>query len=173
MQKNFDRRIVVIDVEMFARLLEYANIGEFEAGQVTGSSLTEIKRHVNKQNTFLGKARTRTSIEEGKERKELSKLLKRKARYISTRKTVKFWYVGDNRLVPATIANNDQRKGVFHNWGNHRVSIFVNIYYPKNHPKSVAAQISVTDLLSEDSDGEYIAYLMNHEGYIKEDQHDH
>ncbi|AXG67425.1 hypothetical protein JA33_051 [Dickeya phage vB_DsoM_JA33] len=166
MEKNSDKRIVVMDIEMFARLMEYANIGEFEAGQITGSTLAEIKRHVNKQNTFLGEARTRTALEEGKERKKISEQLKRKARYISLRKTVKFYYAEGQRLIPVTLGNNSQWKKNFHNWGHPQVSINVILHYPV---EEIHTRIRITDLLCDPFDNEYIANLINNEGYVKEE----
>lgn len=165
MEKNSDPKIVVMDIEMCARLLAYADIGAFEAGNVTGTPLSDIKRHINKQNTFLGVARMKTEMEIGQARKELSKQLKRKARSISCRKTVKFYYAEDNRLIPVTLANNSQWKDEFHNWGNPYV--YINVYL--HYPAKVSTQIRVNDLLSDPFDNEYIANLINNEGYVLEE----
>ena len=168
MEKNSDKRIVVMDVEMCARLLAYADIGEFEAGTVTGTPLADIKRHINKQNTFLHDARCETERRIGQARKELSKQLKRKARFISCRKTVKFYYADGNRLIPATLRNNSQWKKEFHTWGHPFVYINVMLHYPAK----VSTQIRIDDLLCDPFDNEYIANLIHNEGYILEELDD-
>lgn len=161
MEKNKDPKVIVLDVEMFARLLKYAREGEMQTGEgYFGSTLKEIKQHVNRKNTFLSEAKANTENEKRIARHKDRIDRKRTYAILSMRKNTDFYYAdaNDRTLIKATVQSvmkydydysSAYVKGRLDNGEEFTVSIHdIHIDHPKY-------------------ENEYIAYLLNVEGYTK------
>lgn len=161
MELNKDPKIIVMDIEMFARLLKYAKEGEMQTGEgYFGSTLKEIKQHVNRKNTFLRDAKANTENEKRAARHKDRLDRKRCYAILSMRNSTDFYYADANerKLIKANVRNVKKYdydyssacvSGTLDNGEEFTVSIHdIHIDHPKY-------------------ENEYIAYLLNVEGYSK------
>ncbi|QYW03023.1 hypothetical protein pEaSNUABM13_00064 [Erwinia phage pEa_SNUABM_13] len=88
MEKNLDKKIIVLDIDRFAQLLALASVGDQElCGQ---TNLEEIIRHVRKFNPVLKAAQDEEQKEE-RERRKAAHRERAKANRILTNRTVHSW----------------------------------------------------------------------------------
>lgn len=88
MEKNLDKKIIVLDIDRFAQLLALASVGDQElCGQ---TNLEDIKRHVRKFNPVLKASQDQEQKEERESRKAAHRE-RAKANRILTNRVVRSW----------------------------------------------------------------------------------
>lgn len=161
MELNKDPKIIVLDIEMFARLLKYAKEGELQTGEgYFGSTLQEIKQHVNRKNTFLRDAKANTEKEKRAARHKDRLDRKRCYAILSMRNSTDFYYADANerRLIKANVRNVKK-----YDYGYHNACVSVRL----DTGEDVTVSIHDIHIDHPKYENEYIAYLLNVEGYTK------
>lgn len=88
MEKNTDDRIVVLDKDMYRRLVSYAECGERDCGpNFFGKTVEEIKTHATKFNVHL-QAAAYTEKRQKNLFKEEKRKLRKKARRLSSQRDI-------------------------------------------------------------------------------------
>ncbi|QZE59970.1 hypothetical protein pEaSNUABM35_00053 [Erwinia phage pEa_SNUABM_35] len=100
MEKNTDEKIVVLDKDMFGRLLSYAQVGERECGEnFFGRSVAQIKKHVARFNIHQRTAMASDLRDAKLYKAERRRFVKKASRLSSQRETVRYMVDHQHRLI--------------------------------------------------------------------------
>lgn len=100
MEKNTDEKVVVLDKDVFSRLLSYAQVGERDCGEnFFGQSIKEIKKHVAHFNIHQRTAMASDLREAKLYKAERRRFVKKAARLSSQRDTVRYMVDHQHKVI--------------------------------------------------------------------------
>lgn len=161
MKVNKDPKVIVMDIEMFARLLKYAEVGkDWTSEHQFGSSIKEIKQHVNRKNLVLREAKARHEEEQRRVRHTARQARRRFHQVVSLRNQCDLYYASanDRKLYKIEVQSLKQ-------YDAPHLPDYSAGYYSSGSYHSVRIEDLHIDHPKFES--EYIAYLLNVEGYTK------
>ncbi|QZE58960.1 hypothetical protein MPK64_gp057 [Erwinia phage pEa_SNUABM_16] len=100
MEKNTDEKIVVLDKDVFGRLLSYAEVGERDCGEnFFGQSIKDIKKHVARFNIHQRTAMASDLRDAKLYKAARRRFVKKAARLSSQRDTVRYMVDHQHKVI--------------------------------------------------------------------------
>ena len=100
MERNTDENIVVLDKDMYRRLVQYAKCGEADCGEgFFGKTVKEIEKHARRFNSNIQEQHDYKMRQDYRSKEEKRQFIKKARRLLSQRDTVRYMVDHDMHFI--------------------------------------------------------------------------